>query len=53
MRLKSTFERVDTVSCPDGLRDGVPDDWSGDRKRSVTELSSRSWNNVVAAVRGA
>jgi len=22
------FERVNIVGCPDGLRDGVPDDWS-------------------------
>ena len=39
MRVDSTFESVDVLSCPDGLRDRVPDDWSGNRKRSLIELS--------------
>jgi len=38
VHLESTFDSVD-VSCPDGLRDGVSDDWSSNRICSVTELS--------------
>ena len=30
MCFQYTFERVNVVGCPDGLRDGVPDDWSSD-----------------------
>jgi len=50
--LESTFESVDVVSCPDGHRDGVPDDWSGNRN-ALNELSFCSWHSVLAAVTGA
>jgi len=43
------FERVNVVGSPNGLRNGVPNDWSSDWKGSVTELSSSSWYCVVAA----
>jgi len=51
---KCVLSRHSKCRCcqlPDGLGDGVPDDWSGNRKHSLIELSS-CWHSVVAALTG-